>query len=690
VRSFGLLLLIATAFLAIGIKLVIIQGINSSHYLAAGASEWEQTITLAAQRGGILDRNGNDLAMSIPQTTIYADPHEVNDAPAEAAELSPILTMSASTLQNLLTKNTSFVYVARTVDDATAAKVAKLNLAGIYSLREPKRFYPAGQLALPLLGTVGTDGGGLGGLEYKYNSALGGRAGKSVTQIDPYGHHIPGGVQEYRAPVAGQDLVLSLDEPLQYDTEQALAQAIVAARASDGIALLMNAKTGEILADAQLAMPAAGSTQPPAVPVSIAAPAPTPTPTPQVQPVVAPSASAFTRVYEPGSVNKLITISAALDTGAVKPSDVFTIPDSYHVADTTFHDAENHPTEHWTVTDVLANSSNIGTIQIAQRLGRDNLLKYIHNYGLGSSTDIGFPGESQGLLPTYWSGTSIADVPIGQGIAVTAIQMLAAYNTIANGGVYVPPKLVDGIIDAKGREHLVPSGTPHRVVSPAVAKEMTTMLDEVVRVGTGKAANLSPYTVAGKTGTGSVPSPRGGYEYGHYVASFAGFVPSENPQITGMVVVDNTPDYGAAASAPTFATIARDALRTFNVQPLPPQPPAPGVPLATSASATGAGEVAGTPLPGLAKPPTVASPAAPAGSSPAALKNHTATSSPGTTTNPTATIPAATTASGPASGSVNPTAGVNLPGSPSSPAPSTTTTPPATTPVRSRASPPGG
>jgi cell division protein FtsI (penicillin-binding protein 3) len=590
--------------MAIGIKLVVIQGVDSAHYLAAGGSEWEQTITLPGERGAILDRNGNELAMSVPQTTIYANPHQVSDPRGEAAQLAPILGMPAQTLQDLLTKSSGFVYLARTVDDATAAKVAKLNLAGIASLKEPKRFYPAGQLAQPLLGTVGTDGTGLGGLEYEYNAGLTGRAGKSIAQIDPYGHQIPGGVQQYQAPVAGQDLVLSLDEPLQYQAEQALAQAIVAARAKDGIALLMNSKTGEILADAQLSMPAAGSTQPPAVPVSIAPAASTPAATP-TQPVEAPSASAFTRVYEPGSVNKLITISAALQTGVIKPSDVLTIPDSYRVSDGVFHDAESHALEHWTVTDVLANSSNIGTIQIAQKLGRTNLMQYIHNYGLGSATDIGFPGESAGLLPTYWSGTSIADVPIGQGIAVTAIQMLAAYNTIANGGVYVPPKLVDGTIDARGQEHPVASAASHRVVSTTVANQMTTMLDEVVRVGTGTAANLDPYTVAGKTGTALVPSPTGGYEAGHYVASFVGFAPAENPQITGMVVIDDTPDYGAAASAPTFATIARDALEAFNIPPLPKQPPAPGVPLATSQSATGAGEVAGTPLPGLASPPVV-------------------------------------------------------------------------------------
>jgi cell division protein FtsI (penicillin-binding protein 3) len=603
-RAFTILLALGGAFAAISIKLLVIQGISSTQYLAAGGSEWEQTITLPGERGSILDRSGDELAMSVPQTTIYADPHQVADPVSESDALAPILRIKAAVLRGLMTRNSGFEYLARTVNDATAAKVAKLNLAGIYSLKEPKRFYPAGQLALPILGMVGTDGTGLGGLEYKYNSILAGRAGKSVDQIDPSGHPIPGGVQDYHAPVAGDDLVLSLDEALQYEAEQALAQAIVAARAKAGIALLMNSRTGEILADAQLTMPAPGNVLPPAVPVNVATASGSAA---SSQPVEAPSASAFTRVYEPGSVNKLITISAALQAGVIKPSSMFSIPDSYRVADTTFHDAESHGLEHWTVTDILTNSSNIGTIQIGQRLGKDNLLHYIEDFGLGSVTDIGMPGESAGLLPTYWSGTSIADVPIGQGIAVTAVQMLAAYNTIANGGVYVPPRLVDATIDSTGREHPIPVAPTHRVVSNAVAREMTTMLDEVVRVGTGRAANLDPYTVAGKTGTALVPV-KGGYEGGHYVASFAGFVPSENPQITGMVVIDDTPDYGAAASAPTFATIARDALHEFNIPPMPKQPPAPGVPLATSQTATAAGDVAGTPLPGLASPPTAATP----------------------------------------------------------------------------------
>lgn len=669
-RAFAILVTIVAAFLAIGAKLVVIQGLDSARYAAVGASEWKTTVTLPAERGAILDRNGNELAMSVPQTTIYADPRQVNDPRAEAAALAPILGLDETTLDDDLTRNSSFVYLAHTVPDATAAAVSKLDLAGIYSLKEPKRFYPAGQLASPLLGTVGTDGAGLGGLEYEYNNVLTGKPGKSVEQIDPEGRQIAGGLEEYQAPMAGQDLVLSIDEPLQYEAEQALAQAVVAARAKGGIAILMDSKTGEILADAQLTMPAAGSKQVPAVPVNIPAPPDAGTAAsggPQPQPVEAPSASTFTRVYEPGSVNKLITISSALQTHVIVPSDVFTIPNTYPVAGTTFHDAENHPTEHWTVTDILANSSNIGTIQIAQKLGKANLLHYIHAYGLGSSTDIHFPGESAGLLPTYWSGTSIADVPIGQGIAVTAAQMIAAYNSIANGGVYVAPRLVDATIDSTGKEHRLATSPTHRVVSTTVADEMRTMLDEVVRVGTGKAADLDPYTVAGKTGTALVPSPTGGYEAGHYVASFVGFVPAENPQITGMVVIDDTPDYGAAASAPTFATIARDALHELGIPPMPKLPPAPGVPLATSESATGAGEIAGSPLPGLATPPSVTTPANSANPT-------TSTTTPATGSTTSTTQPAPTPTTSPPTTTARPASNVG----------------PSTTPQQSRSSPSTG
>lgn len=624
-RAFGLLVVMGVAFVAIVARLTWLQGIGPNQYLAVGSSEWTHTVTLAAERGSIVDRNGKELAISIPQTTLYADPPVVTDPGGEAARLAPALGQTPAQLQAKLTEHNRFTYLARTVDDATAAKVKAMNLPGVYSLSEPKRFYPAGQLARPLVGLAGIDGKGLGGLELKHQSILEGRPGKLVEQTDPSGHQIAGGLQQFQAPVAGQDLVLTLDDSLQYDAEQALAQAIVAANAKSGIAVLMDRKTGDILADAQLSMPAPGTATTPAVPVDIPPPAGSPPAPTGSQPVEAPSASSFTQVYEPGSVNKLVTISGALQQGSISPSSTFTIPNTYSVAGTPIHDAESHATEHWNVTDILANSSNIGTLQIAQNLGKTGLLNTIAGYGEGKKTDIGFPGESAGLLPTYWSGTTLANVSFGQGIGVTAMQVLGAYNAIANDGMYVAPRLVAGTIDKTGAEHPTPVAPDHRVVSPTVAKEMTTMLDEVVRVGTGQAANLNPYTVAGKTGTASIPSANGGYEAGHYVASFAGFVPAENPSITAMVVINDTPNFGAAASAPTFATLARDALQELKVPPEPKAPPPAGVPQTNTATATAAGESAGTALPGLSAAPSVptsapsppAAPAAAATSKPA-------------------------------------------------------------------------
>ena len=294
VRAFKMLILTAVAFTVICVRLAAIQGFDSARYLAAGGSEWEQTVTLPGERGAILDRNGYELAMSVPQTTIYADPRQVADPVVEAAQLSPVLGIAAPTLQSEMTGRSTFVYLARTIPDDRAKKVASLHLAGIYSLSEPKRFYPAGQLASPLLGAVGTDGIGLSGLENGYNTLLTGQDGHEVEQIDPRGQLVPGGVQEYQAPVAGQDLVLTIDEPLQYQAEQALAQALVAAKAKRGIALMMDTTTGDILADAELTMPGPGNHQPQAVPVTVGTPG---AGGPPAQPVEESSATSFTDVY---------------------------------------------------------------------------------------------------------------------------------------------------------------------------------------------------------------------------------------------------------------------------------------------------------------------------------------------------------------------------------------------------------
>jgi cell division protein FtsI (penicillin-binding protein 3) len=578
----GLLVAMTVFFGAVAIRLVYIQGLSANRYVAVGRSQRISTVYLPGERGSIFDRNGHELAISIPQTTVWANPHLVTDPVGESQLLAPLVGVDANTLQQRLSTNANFVYIARKVDDPTAAKIKNLKLNGVFSLQESKRFLPEGDLASPLLGSVGIDNTGLSGLEQQYDKLLAGRPGKLIEERDPQGSQIPGGLHQYQPAAIGQDLVLTIDQSLQFETEQALAAEIVAAKAKGGMALLMDSQTGELLSIASLTLPNGAQAG-----------------TPTAVPVQAASETAFTNVYEPGSVNKLVTISAALQSGVVTPSQHFSVPDSKVVDGSVFRDAEVHPVKDWTTTDILANSSNIGTINIAEQLGKDRINQFLRAYGFGQMSALNYPGESAGLLldPRKWSGTSIATVPIGQGVAVTAVQMLAAYNTIANGGVYVAPKIIAATIDAKGRQHATPPSPTHPVVSPDVSRAMTTMLGEVVRVGTGLSAAIDGYTVAGKTGTARIPLVGArGYQDGVYASSFAGFVPAERPALTGIVILDGTAQFGAATAAPVFAQIARYGLREFRIPPQPPQPPAPGVPLATAATAAAAGEL-GTAIP---------------------------------------------------------------------------------------------
>jgi cell division protein FtsI (penicillin-binding protein 3) len=416
----------------------------------------------------------------------------------------------------------------------------------------------------------------------------------------------------------GSDLVLTIDRSMQYEVEQELSRQITATSAKGGMAVVMDTATGEVLAMASLVNAPDGSGV-----------------------IPAPSNQVVTSVYEPGSVNKLITMSAALQEGVVKPTDMFTVPDTTQVAGSTFHDDNPHPVEHWSVSDILTASSNVGTIQIGRQLGKDRLDAYLRKFGLGAPSGLHFPGESRGLLldPAKWSGTSIATVPIGQGIAVTAIQLASAYNAVANGGVYVAPKLVRAVIGPQGHTQPTPPSATHRVVSADTARQMTAMLTEVVRTGTGTAAAVDGYTVAGKTGTArKTVEGTAGYKAGAYVASFAGFVPAEHPRFTAMVVLDEpTPIFGGLAAAPVFAKIAPYALRELQVPPPPPEPGLfDGVPHAQGTVTTAADEptVAGGAVPTLT-PPAPAQPAQPS-SSPSAPApkgaSTTSTSAPRTTT----------------------------------------------------------
>jgi cell division protein FtsI (penicillin-binding protein 3) len=581
-----MLVAMVLCFVALVARLAYVQGFNAKRYAAISESQRLHTEPLPGARGAIFDRNGRELALSVRQSTIWANPRLVTDPATQAEALAPVLQIDAGQLRDKLSRDAAFIYLARTVPDAVASQVKALDLPGIFLIDEPKRFTPASDLAAPLLGKVGTDNEGLSGLELQFEKTLAGRQGEVVVEQDPSGVPYPGGVRKTTPSKRGDDLVLTIDRSLQYQAEQTLANEIVTSHAKGGMALVMDAKSGEILASASLIADPNGG-----------------------PPQQAPDDLSVTRVYEPGSVAKLITIGAALEQRTIKPDDSLLVPGTIKVGDHVFSEHDPHPTQRWTITDIVANSSNVGSIMIGQKLGKDNLDKYFRSFGFGQVTGLGTPGESRGLMldPKKWSGTSIATIPIGQGIAVTSTQVLAAYNTVANGGVYVAPKLVKATVDAYGVEHATPASVQRRVISAKTAAQLTAMLTEVTRVGTGQAARIDGYTVAGKTGTARKPLEGArGYKEGAYMSSFAGFVPAEKPAFTSLVVLDEpTPIYGGLVSAPPFAEIARYALRQFRIPPpiaaqianVPPADP-------TAAKSSGdagdvdAGAVSTTTLPG--------------------------------------------------------------------------------------------
>jgi cell division protein FtsI (penicillin-binding protein 3) len=514
---------------------------------------------LAAERGSILDRNGRDLALSLARTSIWVNPKAVDNPLAAARALSPVLHLPVATLQAKLTKAGTFAYLGRKLDDATAKAVADLKLPGVFTLPEPARLLPADGLAAPVLGKVGLDNNGLAGLEQQFDRALVGRPGRLVVERDPAGRRIAAGVQRLEPSEAGDDLVLTLDRAVQFETERLLAAQIAATHAKGGVALVMATGTGEVLSMANLSATKPGGPVVPSV-----------------------HNTAVTDVYEPGSVNKLITVAAALEEQAVGATEKFNVPDKLKIGSHVFSDHDPHPPTVWTTADIMRESSNIGSIMIAQRLGRERLGTYLHDFGFGARTGLGFPGETAGLLrPTQnWYSTDMGSIPIGQGVSVTALQMLAAYNTVANGGVYVAPKLVRATVDVSGRQRLTDAPLTHRVVSPATAAAVSLMLEGVVESGTGTKAAIDGYRVAGKTGTARKPAAGGrGYVDGAYVSSFAGFVPADRPAFTAMVMLDEpTPIFGGLVAAPIFADLARYVLREMRIPPsaTPPAKPAGG------------------------------------------------------------------------------------------------------------------
>lgn len=538
---------ISLACLLLVARLTQVQLLGGQRYVAYGSAQMNRVVTLAPQRGPLLDRNGNVLAMSLPVEDVYADPHQVKNASNEAQVLSPLLHVPRAVLLRQLKARTSFVYLARQVSAGVSAAIRAKNLPGINFLPDSRRFAPDGNLALPVLGFTGLDNQGLAGLEYKYNSLLAGKPGQAVMRVNPWGTPITGGLLQMHPAMPGRGLRLTLDTAIQYETEQALSQEIVASHARSGMAVIEDSATGQILSMASLVASPHGPPQP------------------------APSNFPVTYTYEPGSVMKLSTFSGALGAHIITPSTPIHVPSQLVIAGSVFHDAEPHGPEVLTATQVLAQSSNMGTIKIAERLGAHGVSHWIRAFGFGSHTGLGFPGASTGIVRpvSTWSATAIGSTPIGQDTGVTAMQVLDAYNVLANGGVFVPPRLVQGTVTGS-RFQPLPPPPRHRVVAPWVAATMTQMLRHVAtNQGTAPAAAIPGYTVAGKTGTAQKPLTNGrGYIPGAFMGTFVGYVPAQHPVLTAVVVLDRpTPIYGGSVAAPVFAKICGYALRLMDVPP---------------------------------------------------------------------------------------------------------------------------
>jgi len=537
----------------LAVQLYHLQIIEYGDLLARAQRQQQHMIEVAPRRGEIFDRQMNPLAMSLTVDSVFADPSEIPDRKMVADLLTPVLGLDAHDLLGRLTNSRSFCWVKRKVTPEEANRIRELNLKGIYFQRESKRFYPKGDLASHIVGYVGLDDKGLSGLEYGMDKTIRGRPGRVLLATDARRKSFQS--TEW-AGEPGKNVVLTLDEKIQYITEKALAEGVAQWQAAGGVAIVQNPNTGEILAMAS---------QPTYDPNDFRKSSPR-----------ALQDRGIAWVYEPGSTFKLVTVAAVLEEKLAHPDEVVDCQmGSIVLAGHVIHD--HKPFGSLSVRDVVVNSSDVGAIKLGLRLGEQRLYRYIRNFGFGQKTDIELPGEEHGLLqpPYRWSGISIGEISMGQEIGVTPIQLITAYSAVANGGVLLEPRLIHDLF--LGQVHdAMPPVPGHRVISERTASLLKEFFIAVVARGTGKAAQLAGYSCAGKTGTAQKIDPSGAYSKSHYVASFVGFAPVEKPVITILVVIDTPVGaiYGADVAAPVFKSIAEQTLSYLDIpQDTPSQRP---------------------------------------------------------------------------------------------------------------------
>jgi cell division protein FtsI/penicillin-binding protein 2 len=500
-----------------------------------------------AQRGAITDRNGLDLAVSEPAQDVSADPYLLRNPTATAQRLAPLLGQPQASVLSKLSQRRGFVYLARALPARQARAILALKIPGVAGTPVMRRVYPYGPLAAQVLGILGTDGNGLAGLEYSHNGLLRGRSGQRRVVSDALGQ--PVSITEQRPEKPGTSLSLTLDANIQHHSEQVLGAVAEAFSPKDATAIVMDPTSGAILAMAS--WPAVNANDP------------------GTSPAAALGNRAVGLTYEPGSTFKVVGITGALQQGLITPSTGFSIPDQIQVADRIIHDDTEHAEESLTTAQILAQSSNVGAIKVALMEGADTFNAWVHRFGFGAPTGVGLPGEEMGkVLPLdQYSGSSMGNLPIGQGELVTPLQMATAYSAIANGGILPAPHVLRSV-----GERVLPEPTGHRVISPATAAALRQMLEGVLAPGgTASQVSVPGYQLAGKTGTANKVDPTTGqYSQTAFVASFIGFAPASDPKLLVAVVVDEPHSasiFGGTVAAPAVAQIMSFALPYLRIPP---------------------------------------------------------------------------------------------------------------------------
>jgi len=535
-------------FVAAFARVAWLQAVKAQTLDHLASTQQRQELEVPARRGTIFDRKGVQLAFAQRATTVFANPRQVADPREAAIAVGEALDLDPGKLYPMLTdRSRGFAYLARKADAEKAEELEARKIPGIGFRPEELRVYPQRTVASEIVGFAGTDNGGLSGLELQLDEELAGRTGSKTIVRDPFGRTID--VVESEQVRNGSDVFLTVDHTIQGYVERVLRRARARWGANFATAVVLDPRTGGILA---LAVEPGFDAN--------------------AFPTVAEKNEerlrnrAVTDTYEPGSTFKVVTVGGVLESNIVTPETKFRLKYEIPVADRVIHDAEPRKTQTMTVSQILSRSSNVGVVTLAQQLQRDRLNQWIRRFGFGRKTGIDFPGESPGIVlkPEEWSGSTIGNVPIGQGIAVTPLQMAAAYGAIANDGVWLQPHFVDRI---EGRGRIEPKS--RRVISEETARQLTRMLRGVVEEGSGTTAQVPGYRVAGKTGTASKPEPTGGYSDTRYVASFVGFAPASRPRAVVLVTVDEPRGaiWGGVVAGPVFAEIAQFVLQYLEVPP---------------------------------------------------------------------------------------------------------------------------